>query len=63
MKQYKFTSGDIDEIVEELGYKRAVKKFQGSHKDLKEVNIKWTTKRGREVTGVQKLPMKAGSKW
>ena len=63
MKQYRFTSGDIDEIVEEIGYKRAVKKFQSSHKDLKEVNVKWTTKRGREVTGVQKLPMKTGGRW
>ena len=64
MKQYYFTDGKkINEVVEELGYKRAVKKFQGSHKDLKEVTVTWTTKRGKEMIDVQPLPMKTGGRW
>jgi maltoporin len=58
LKEYKFTDGkEINETVEELGYKKAVRQFQGSHKDLKEITVTWTTKRGKEMIDVQPLPM------
>ena len=64
MRQYYFTDGkEINETVEELGYKKAVRKFQGSHKDLKEITVTWTTKRGKEMIDVQPLPMNTRSKW
>ena len=64
MRKYYFTDGaEINETVEALGYKKAVKDFQGSHKNLKEITITWTTKKGKEMIDVQPLPIKIGGRW
>lgn len=56
-REFIFSDGaDIHETVEELSFKRAVKKFQGQHK-IKSVNVRHTTKRGREVETNVKLPI------
>ena len=56
-REFIFSDGvDIHETIEELSFKRAVKKFQNQYK-IKSVNIKHTTKRGREVETNIKLPI------
>jgi len=56
-REFIFSDGvDIHETIEELSFKRAVKKFQNQYK-IKSVNIKYTTKRGREVETNVKLPI------
>ena len=56
-REFIFSDGvDIHETIEELSFKKAVKKFQSQHK-IKSVNIKYTTKRGREVETNIKLPI------
>tara|TARA_R100001230_G_C5486300_1_gene35568 strand:+ start:37 stop:225 length:189 start_codon:yes stop_codon:yes gene_type:complete len=62
MRTYRF---DIGTIIEAMGYKRAVKEFQSTPegKGLKEVTVQWKTKRGKDVTKVQSLPMKTRSRW
>ena len=56
-REFIFSDGvDIHETIEELSFKKAVKKFQSQHK-ITSVNIKHTTKRGREVETNIKLPI------
>ena len=56
-REFIFSDGvDIHETIEELSFKKAVKKFQSQYK-IKSVNIKHTTKRGREVETNIKLPI------
>ena len=56
-REFIFSDGkDINETIEDLSFKRAVKQFQGQHK-IKYVWVKRKTKRGHEVETGLKLPI------
>ena len=56
MRNFTFNDGKETKTVEALGYKRAVKSFQGSSK-AKQVTVEWEAKRGGTFEKVQLLPM------
>ena len=56
MRNFTFNDGKETKTVEALGYKRAVKSFQGGSK-AKQVTVEWEAKRGGTFERVQLLPM------
>ena len=56
MRNFIFNDGKETKTVEALGYKRAVKSFQGGSK-AKQVTVEWEAKRGGTFEQVQLLPM------
>lgn len=56
MRNFIFNDGKETKTVEALGYKRAVKSFQGGSK-AKQVTVEWEAKRGGTFEKVQLLPM------
>ena len=61
MITYTFTvpGGQPEKKIEAMSLKKATKKFQGG--DAKEVEIKWTSRKGNPSSKVVKLPYKPRS--
>ena len=61
MKTYTFTvpGGQPEKKIEAMSLKKATKKFQGG--DAKEVEIKWTSRKGNSSSKVVRLPYKSRS--
>ena len=61
MITYTFTvpAGQPEKKIEAMSLKKATKKFQGG--DAKEVEIKWTSRKGNPSSKVVKLPYKSRS--
>ena len=61
MITYTFTvpGGQPEKKIEAMSLKKATKKFQGG--DAKEVEIKWTSRKGNPSSKVVKLPYKSRS--
>ena len=56
MRTFTFYDGEETKTVEALGYRRAVKSFQGNTKS-KMVRVEWEAKKGGEYEKMQILPM------
>ena len=56
MRTFTFYDGEETKTVEALGYRRAVKSFQGTTKS-KMVRVEWEAKKGGEYEKMQILPM------
>ena len=61
MITYTFTvpGGQPEKKIEAMSLKKATKKFQGG--DAKEVEIKWTSRKGNSSSKVVRLPYKSRS--
>ena len=61
MITYTFTvsGGQPEKKIEAMSLKKATKKFQGG--DAKEVEIKWTSRKGNPSSKIVKLPYKSRS--
>ena len=61
MITYTFTvpAGQPEKKIEAMSLKKAMKSFQGG--DAKEVEIKWTSRKGNPSSKVIKLPYKSRS--
>ena len=61
MREYTFTvpGGQPEKKIEAMSLKKATKKFQGG--DAKEVEIKWTSRKGNSSSKVVRLPYKSRS--
>ena len=60
MREFTFNNGKEDKIIEAMSYKKAVKSYQSSanrKEDGDTVNVYWLSKKGKEVSLVQKLPL------
>ena len=59
MREYTFTvpAGQPEKKIEAMSLKKATKKFQGG--DAKEVEIKWTSRKGNPSSKIIKLPYKS----
>ena len=56
MRTFTFNDGKETKTVEALGFKRAVKSFQGGSK-AKQVTVEWKAKKGGTYEKVQLLPL------
>tara|TARA_B100001057_G_scaffold227432_1_gene227825 strand:+ start:74 stop:277 length:204 start_codon:yes stop_codon:yes gene_type:complete len=56
MRTFTFNDGKETKTVEALGFKRAVKSFQGGSK-AKQVTVEWEAKKGGTYEKVQLLPL------
>ena len=56
MRTFTFNDGKETKTVEALGFKRAVKSFQGGSK-AKQVTVEWEAKKGGTYEKVQILPL------
>ena len=60
MREFTFDNGKEDKVIEAMSYKKAVKSYQSSA-NLKDdgnmVNVYWLSKKGKEESLVQKLPL------
>ena len=61
MREYTFTvpAGQPEKKIEAMSLKKATKKFQGG--DAKEVEIKWTSRKGNSSSKGVRLPYKSRS--
>jgi|TARA_B100001094_G_scaffold39332_2_gene33825 hypothetical protein len=60
MREFTFNNGKEDKIIEAMSYKKAVKSYQSSanrKEDGDTVNVYWLSKKGKEESLVQKLPL------
>jgi len=60
MREFTFDNGKEDKIIEAMSYKKAVKSYQSSanrKEDGDTVNVYWLSKKGKEESLVQKLPL------
>ena len=56
MRTFTFKDGKETKTVEALGFKRAVKSFQGGSK-AKQVTVEWEAKKGGTYEKLQLLPL------
>jgi len=56
MRTFTFNDGKETKTVEALGFKRAVKSFQGGSK-AKQVTVEWEAKKGGTYEKLQLLPL------
>ena len=56
MRTFTFNDGKETKTVEALGFKRAVKSFQGGSK-AKQVTVEWEAKKGGTYEKVQLVPL------
>jgi len=60
MREFTFDNGKEDKVIEAMSYKKAVKSYQSSanrKEDGDTVNVYWLSKKGKEESLVQKLPL------
>ncbi len=60
MREFTFNNGKEDKVIEAMSYKKAVKSYQSSanrKEDGDTVNVYWLSKKGKEESLVQKLPL------
>jgi pantothenate kinase type III len=58
MKTFTFTDDkEINETKQERSFKKAVKSFQNTKKELKQIRIKYTNKKGTAIDRWVKLPI------
>jgi len=60
MREFTFDNGKENKVIEAMSYKKAVKSYQSSanrKEDGDTVNVYWLSKKGKEESLVQKLPL------
>jgi len=60
MREFTFNNGKEDKVIEAMSYKKAVKSYQSGanrKEDGDTVNVYWLSKKGKEESLVQKLPL------